>query len=145
VDWEEIERILIYLTERAAYALREKGMETKCVTLKVRYADFKTYTFAKTLAESTCLDGAIIDALHELLVKGHERRARVRLIGVALTSLTYNQHQLRLFDGRSAEKWERALAGVDRVRDRHGFELIRLARSLPLGRHVRLATPSLSR
>ena len=145
LDWNEIERMLVYLTERALYALREKGMETKRVTLKVRYADFKTYTFAKTLPEPTCLDRTIIKALHELLPKGQARRGRIRLIGVALTSLTYNQHQLRLFDRESAEKWERTLAGVDRVRKRHGFELIRTARSLSLGRRPKLATPSLSR
>ncbi|MBN2309471.1 MAG: DNA polymerase IV [Candidatus Hydrogenedentes bacterium] len=145
LDWGAIERILIYLTERAAYALREKGMEAKCVTLKVRHSDFKTYTFARTLAEPTSLDRAIVDALRGLVPNARERRAGVRLIGVALTTLTHNQHQLRLFDGKSSEKWERALAGVDRVRERHGFDVVRLGRSIPLGRRVQLATPSLSR
>ncbi|MCP4638833.1 MAG: DNA polymerase IV, partial [bacterium] len=145
LDWEAVERVLVYLSERATHALREKGMETRCVTLKVRYSDFKTYTFARTLPEPTCLDGEIVSVLHELAQKGRERRGRVRLIGVALTSLRYNQHQLRLFDGQAAEKWERVLAGVDRMRERHGFESIRLARTVPLGRKVNLATPSLSR
>ncbi|MFA6240135.1 MAG: hypothetical protein WC655_04355, partial [Candidatus Hydrogenedentales bacterium] len=39
LDWEQVERVLVYLAERAAYALRENGMEARCVTLKVRYAD----------------------------------------------------------------------------------------------------------
>ena len=145
VDWAEIERILAYLTERAAYALREKQMETRCVTLKVRYGDFKTNTFAKTLPEPTCLDRDIIDALHDLIPKAKERRVRVRLIGVSLSSLTYNQRQLRLFDRRNAEKWERVLESVDRMRDRYGFEFLRFARSMELGRKVRLATPARSR
>jgi DNA polymerase IV len=145
LDWARVERVLIYLAERAAYALREKGMEAKCVTLKVRYADFKTYTFAKTLPEPTCLDQDVLATLYDLLPKAQRRRARVRLIGAALSSLTYNQHQLHLFGKRRSEKWERVLDSVDRIRMRYGFEFIRLAKSMELGRQVQLATPSLSR
>lgn len=145
LDWERIERILAYLSERCTHALRENGMEARCVTLKVRYSDFSTYTFARTLPESTCLDRDIGGALDELLPKARQRRARVRLIGVALTSLTYNQHQLRLFDGKRSEKWQQVMESVDTIRARHGFEFIRFGKSMELGRHVELATPSLSR
>ena len=145
LDWAKIEQILAYLAERAAYALRENGMEAKRVTLKVRYSDFKTNTFAKTLPESTCVDNDILDALAGLVPKAKERRARVRLIGVSLSSLNYNQHQLYLFGRKEQEKWERALESVDAVRNRYGFEFLRFARSLQLGRNVELATPSLSR
>lgn len=145
LDWDQITRILIYLTERAAYALREKQMEARCVTLKVRYSDFNTHTFSETLLEPTCVDSEIIGVLEGLIPKAKERRARVRLIGVSLSSLVYNQHQLYLFGRKHYEKWERALESVDHIRDRHGFELVRVARSIELGRKVKLATPSLSR
>ncbi len=144
-QWEHVERVLTYLAERAAYALREQGMETHCVALKVRYADFKTCTFSHTLKEPTSLDSDILEVLDSLIPKAKTRRTRVRLIGVALSSLTYNQHQLPLFGKRLAQKWERALEGVDRIRNRYGFELIRLAKSISLGRQVELATPCLSR
>lgn len=145
LDWKQIERILAYLTERATHALRENQMETRCVTLKVRYSDFQTHTFAKSLPEPTSVDRDIFDALQHLLPKAKERRARVRLIGVSLSSLTYNQHQLYLFNKKDREKWERALESVDCVRERYGFEYLRFARSMELGRKVELATPALSR
>jgi DNA polymerase-4 len=145
MDWKRVERVLLYLAERATYALREAGMETRCVTLKVRYADFQTNTFARTLPEPSCLDGDIAHALEDLIPKAKERRARVRLIGVALTSLSFNQHQLQLFDRRAGSKWERVLQSVDHIRDRHGFEVLRSAKTMELGRRVRLATPSLSK
>ena len=63
----------------AAWTLREEGLETKCVTLKIRYADFKTHTFSHTLPEPTALDQDIVAVLHKLLPKAQERRARVRL------------------------------------------------------------------
>ncbi|HOZ45364.1 MAG TPA: DNA polymerase IV [Candidatus Hydrogenedentes bacterium] len=146
LDWQAVGYSLTYLAERAAYALREHGMETKCVTLKVRYSDFMTQTFAHTLAEPTCVDADILDALEAYLVpKAQARRARIRLIGVSLSSLRYNQHQLYLFGREHTDKWVRALEGVDRIRARHGFSILRSARSMPLGREVPLATPSLSR
>lgn len=145
MDWDRIESILAYLTERTVYTLRDKGMETRRVTLKVRYTDFATHTFAKTLREATSLDKEITHALEELIPKGKERRARVRLIGVALSQLNHNQHQLRLFGGADAEKWERALESMDKVRTRHGFEFLRFGKSMKLGRQVRLSTPGLSR
>lgn len=145
LDWTHIEQILTYLTERSAHALREKGMEARCVTMKVRYADFSTHTFSKTLPEATCLDRDIFAVLAELIPKGKERRVRVRLIGVSLSALNYNQHQLRLFGRVQAEKWERVLEGVDKIRKRHGFEFLRVGKSMALGREVRLSTPSLSR
>ncbi len=145
LDWERVERVLAYLAERCTYALRENGMEAKCVTLKVRYGDFSTYTFAKTLSEPTCLERDVGAALDALLPKARQRRARVRLIGVALTSLRHNQHQLQLFGGKQPEKWERVMESVDSIRARHGFEFVRFGKSMELGRRVELATPSLSR
>ncbi len=145
LDWDRVESVLMHLMERSMFAMRKQGLETRCVTLKVRYADFKTSTFSKMLPSSTCVDAEVTAALHKLLPKARTRRARVRLIGVSLSSLSADQHQLLLFDGQSAEKWEHALESVDRIRERHGFESVRSAKSMKLGKHVKLATPSLSR
>jgi DNA polymerase-4 len=144
VDWHRIESVLYYLMEKATYALREQRMETRCVTLKVRYADFKTLTLAKTLPQPTDLDTVVYETVRELLPRAKSRRARVRLVGVSLSSLVHNQHQLSLFPTKAHEKWRRALAAVDRVRDRYGFDLLRSARTIQLGRDFSVLTPSLS-
>ncbi len=130
LDWAQIERTLAYLAERCAYTLRAQGFEARRITLKVRYGDFETKTFAKTLPGPTCIDGVVWAGLRELLVKGRRRRARVRLIGVGLSQLRHNQHQLQLFEGENTEKWARALAGMDRLRGKLGFDLLHLGRSL---------------
>lgn len=127
LDWNEITRILGSLTERTCYALRESMMETRCVTLKVRYADFSTHTFSHTLTEPTCVDAEILSVLHDLLPKAKARRARVRLIGVSLSSLVYNQRQMYLFGRKNYEKWERAMHSVDDIRSRFGFDSIHRA------------------
>jgi DNA polymerase-4 len=145
LDWEHIQSVLCYLMERATYALREHCMETKCVTLKVRYADFKTLTFRRTLPEPTDLDKTIYETLRELLPKAKSRRARVRLVGVSLSSLIHNHHQLSLFPPKLHQKWRRALVGVDQIRDRYGCHFLGSARSMKLQRDFRVLTPSLSR
>jgi DNA polymerase IV len=129
-DWDGIEQTLLSLAERVTFNLREKGMETRCVTLKIRYHDFKLNTFAKTLPEPTTLDGEVIAALHELIPKARSRSAPVRLIGVSLSSLSFDQQQLALFDARDNTKWTQLFSSVDRIRGRHGFESIRSAKTL---------------
>ena len=145
LSWDQVEQTLAYLTERCMYTLREEGLEAKRVNLKVRYSDFETKTFAHTLTEATAVDSDVIAALRGLIAKGKARRARVRLIGVGLDQLRYNQHQMPLFGGKENERWERVLEKADAVREKHGFQYLRSGKSLGLGREVRLATPSLSR
>ncbi len=145
LEWPQVEQTLAYLTERCMFTLREEGLEAKRVTLKVRYSDFETKTFAHTLQEPTAVDADVIEALRELVAKGKARRARIRLIGVGLDQLRYNQHQLSLFGGKSNEKWEKVLEQADAVREKHGFNSLRTGKSIGLGREVTLATPSLSR
>ncbi len=128
-DWERIERVGIHLAERAAHALREEGLHCKCVGLKVRYADFETKTFTQSLTEPTCIDGDVIRVLRTLFPKARQRSAPIRLIGVALTGLNESQ-QLQLFDETKSDKWERVMKSVDDVRERHGFEFIRTAKTM---------------
>ena len=118
------------IAERLGRALHLEGLAARRVVLKVRYGDFETKTFAKTLPEPTSIDAVLVAALRELLRKGRERRARVRLIGVGLSQLRHNQHQMALFGAEATEKWARALSGVDRLRGKLGFDSLHLGRSM---------------
>ena len=55
-DRAEVRAMLYSLTERAARQLREEGLLARCVTVKVRYADFQTVTAARTLPTVTDQD-----------------------------------------------------------------------------------------
>lgn len=130
LEWAQVERTLAYLTERCMYTLREEGLEARRVVLKVRYSDFETKTFAHTLPEPTAIDGDVVAALRGLVEKGKRRRARIRLVGVGLDLLRYNQHQLPLFGGKRDARWERVLERADAVRIKHGFRYLGSGRSL---------------
>ncbi|NLN93109.1 MAG: DNA polymerase IV [Candidatus Hydrogenedens sp.] len=129
-DWDELASVLFCLVEHCTHTLRSEGLEARKVSLKVRYSDFETKLFGLTLPEPTCLDTQVVDALKVLLPKAQQRRTRVRLIGVSLSGLSKDQHQMGLFDQKEREKWERLLHTVDDVRDKMGFDSMRLGNTL---------------
>lgn len=129
-DWSQLESVLAYLLERCMYTLRESNLEARRITLKVRYSDFETKTFSKTLEEATAIDQVAMDALRTLVPKAQERRARVRLIGVSLGQLVENQHQLKLFSPERDVQWEQVLTKVDAIRGKHGFQSLQTGKSL---------------
>lgn len=131
-DWSRIERVLASLTERCAHGLREAGMEAHRVGLKVRYADFETKSFAETLPEPTSLDSVLSTALATLIPQARSRRQAVRLVGVQLGQLRFNQHQIPLFAAEGSDRWERVMSHVDSLRCKHGFDTLHLGRAVTL-------------
>ncbi len=132
-DWRQIEPVVFRLAEHCAHGLRADGLETKRATLKVRYSDFDTRTFAHMLPDPTALDIEINEALQLLMPKARQRRARVRLVGVHLSALSFNQHQMRLFERGQREKWERLTQTMDAVRDKLGFDALHVGQALKCG------------
>ena len=83
-----LESTLSYLTEKVAGQLRENKLFAGTVTLKLRYSDFKTVTRSKTLEMPTAKDHTLFKTGVGLFRKLFTHGARVRLIGIAFTSLT---------------------------------------------------------
>ena len=120
-----LESKLSWLVEKAASQLREEGLRARCVSLKLRDSDFKTVTRSHTLNEAACEDHVIFDTVVGLFRKLFTRRTRVRLVGVALTSLTSVRHRRwscsRTWMPNSGRK---LYQGIDRIRDKYGFRSI---------------------
>lgn len=120
-----LESTLSYLVEKAASQLREEGLRARCVSLKLRYSDFKTVTRSRTLSNAACEDHVIFDTVVGLFRKLFTRRTRVRLIGVALSSLTAGAPpQMELFENLDAGHWQKLYRGIDRIREKYGFRSI---------------------
>lgn len=114
-----------YLTEKVASQLRESGRYARSVTIKLRYADFQTFTRCKTLAESTCDDSVIFRTATDLFRKLFSPQAAVRLIGVGLSSLDNRElPQMNLFEMVNTEQRNQLYRGIDKIRARHGFRAI---------------------
>lgn len=119
-------------SERVGSDLREKGKQARCVTLKLRYADFTTITRSRTAQENVGTDQSIFETGAELLEQAltTERQA-VRLIGIGVSNLVEPSQQATLFTP-SARKLEELNKTVDRIRDRYGFGAIQTGRAIRL-------------
>jgi DNA polymerase-4 len=116
-DFRSLERILWSQAEAVSARLKAKALSGSTVTLKLKTADFKIRTRARSLGSATQLAGRIFTTARDLL----EREAdgtKFRLLGVGAGALTAAEEAdpADFVDGRSAE----AEHAVDRVRARFG-------------------------
>ncbi|HWY45960.1 MAG TPA: DNA polymerase IV, partial [Bryobacteraceae bacterium] len=124
-----LESMLSNLCQKGAKRLRDAGLDTGTVTLRIRYSGFQTVTRAHTLPEPTHLDPVLLATLRRLFEKHWDRRP-VRLIGIEFGTLTHGANQIGLFDPEARQKLERLARATDQLRDRFGFAAIQLGGSL---------------
>ena len=132
-DVEELERTLSYLAQRVGRRLRDHRLFARTVGLKLRYGDFRTLTRDVTLDEPTQLDSVIYEHVLRLFDRAFNSRLKVRLLGVRTSNLERAVFQRNLLEAPQREKLDRLLQAADKVRDRFGFDSVRLARSLEPG------------
>ncbi len=123
-DVVQLRSILIAMAESLAYQLRASNKLTACVTLKIRYSDFQTYTRQKRISY-TSLDHTLIATVLDLFNQVYDRRVLVRLIGVRLSNLVGGTYQLRLFE--DSEKIIKLYQAMDKVRNRYGKNSLKRA------------------
>lgn len=112
---------LVRMTENIAFQLRQQKKLCGCVTVKLRYANFDTYT--KQVAISyTASDDTILATAKELFKKLYDKRLLVRLLGVRLSHLVQGQHQIDLFT--ETEESIRLYQAMDHIRRRFGEDAV---------------------
>lgn len=130
-----LEDRLCALTERVCWRARKRGVKARTVTLKLRYADFRTLTRGRTMwptANERDVFPVVFDLFHGALLETRgRRRLRVRLLGLKLSNLGFYDEQLELFEGDG-----RLHQAVDDVRQRFGFEALRAGSSYPNRRNA---------
>ena len=84
----DLERELLRLARTTAAQLRQEGLRTRTVTVKLRDADFTTRQTSRTLPDPVESDAAVFAQARTLLLLLRKRRnSPVRLLGVALSGL----------------------------------------------------------
>lgn len=116
-DISKLKGIIIAMTENLAYQLRRGNKLTACITFKIRYSDFQTYTQQQRIPYSA-MDDSIIPVVLDLYKKLYNRRLLVRLIGVKFSHLVEGGHQINLFEDN--EKQIHLTEAIDKMRQRYG-------------------------
>lgn len=116
-----LRRELLRLSETLARRLRRAGITGRTVTLKLRYANFRTITRSRTLELPTDHAMELHREAAALLDALRLDQARVRLIGVGVTNLLPADaaRQQRLFAGEEA-RWAALERAADGARHRFG-------------------------
>ena len=129
-DVARIEATLSRLCEMVGRRLREHGLRAGTIQLKLRYTDFSTITRAHSLPRGTQIDTELFEEIRELFRRNWRPGAPVRLLGVQASSWAEGAAQMELAGEERREKWSRALAAADKLRDKFGESAVSLAASL---------------
>jgi DNA polymerase-4 len=130
-DQEIVLRELLRLTEKATYRMREKDFSARTISIKVRFADFKTITRSKTVPLAISATHEVYEVVKNLFSALKLDRARIRLVGVSLDGLEDGidgTEQLVL--GERENGWRQATAAIDKASARFGQGSVRPARLL---------------
>ena len=117
IDVIKLKGILLAMAENLAFQLRRGLKLTSCVTVKVRYSDFNTYTLQSRIPY-TSADHTLIKKVLELFDKIYNKRLLVRLIGVRYSHLVEGGYQINLFD--DIEEEINLYHAMDKIRDKFG-------------------------
>ena len=130
-DAAVLERRLTALADRAAARLRAAGLTAGRVTVKIRRADFTTYTRQCALEPPTQDTAAVCAGAQRLLRTWLAGRGNValRLLGVGTSELSAVR-QPDLFAEGSA-RVSRLDSAIDGIRDRFGAQVLTRASLLP--------------
>jgi DNA polymerase-4 len=123
-DIIKIRSILISMAENLAFQLRNGNKLTACVSIKIRYSDFQTYS-KQRIIPYTSLDQTLIQTTLELFNQLYQRRVLIRLIGVRFSHLVGGTYQMRLFE--DSEKLIKLYQSMDYVRKRFGDQAVKRA------------------
>lgn len=116
-DVYRLKTIMRAMAEDLAFQLRNGNRLTSCVTVKIRYSDFNTYSKQMKIPY-TSADHTLIERVLEIFNKLYNRRLLVRLIGVRFSSLVQGKYQIDLFE--DTKKTVNLYNAMDIIRNKYG-------------------------
>jgi len=121
IDMRFIHAELVRMTERLAFDLRKQNKLAGCITVKLRYSNFETYTKQLTIPYTNA-DHVLMNTANELFNKLYERRMLIRMIGIRFTNLIPGNYQIKLFE--DTQEMINLYQAIDSVKKRYGERLV---------------------
>ena len=124
IDINLLERTLLKITDSLAFDLRKDQKLCGCITIKIRYSNFDTYTKQARISY-TASDRVLSQKALELFKKLYEKRMMIRLVGVKLSDIISGSFQIDLFN--DAVRDIHLAQAMDGIRKRFGYNTIKKA------------------
>jgi DNA polymerase-4 len=125
-----IETELFNICQTIIWRLLDSGLQSRTISVKIRYADFSTETARETFAAPVSTLNELYDRVLALFRKRHRRGKGVRLIGAGLMNLENilaRQGELFNEEGEKERRLEEAIFEINR---KHPNAALRRGRSL---------------
>ena len=116
-----MKNMLLKMVDQLAFELRSKDRLSSTVTVKLRHADFNTYTKQRRIPY-TANERILSRHIMELFDSLNERRQLIRLIGVKFSGLVNGNYQINIFDDTAKEI--SLMERKDHIRKRFGSDKI---------------------
>ncbi len=130
-DHAKLASEIVRLADRTCGRLRANELAAGCVTVKIRRADFTTYTrqrhFEPPTQETRVITAIALELLRAWLAE--QPRAALRLLGVGTSALA-PAVQMDLFTAPETGRNRQLDAAVDRIREKFGKVALKPASSL---------------
>jgi DNA polymerase-4 len=132
-DIEKAKIVLMDLADDIGMTARRHGKKGRAVHITLKYSDFHVIT-RQTTIPATCRTKEIYQAGCSLLEQNWNRSHPVRLIGISISKFheDCSSSQLSLFDRledrEKSDKDERIDKAMDKIRGKHGSEIITFAK-----------------
>lgn len=128
-DIQFIKAALLDICEAVCYRLRQHNYRGKVATLKLRFADFSTFTRACQLPAKTHLTEEIFPIILQNLKRMPPLHQPVRLVGISMSHFDDpDGQQLDLWSQPERhDKLEAVSKAIDTVKDRYGDNALRRA------------------
>jgi len=114
-----LRQTLRQLAAQVGYRLRQSGVLTSVVRIKLRWSDFSTHTRQVSVDPPTDQDGVIYSQANELMMSLWESGRQVRLLGVGTSNFKEQSRQMNLWETPN-DKERRLLSALDELRERYG-------------------------
>lgn len=130
-DRKFLESELYYLMEKCCERLRSRSVKAKCITVKVKYADFtvnqKSYTGSKFSNLEAEFYQDAVKLLGQLL-----SRKKIRLLGVKFSELIEDDDSMQENLFMDADKNENLMKKIDKIRKKYDFGIVKFGRTFDI-------------
>ena len=119
-------KILLALADSVASRMRSDGARAHCVAVTIRGNDFRDRSHQRRLETATDITDEVYQVAKRLFAELWDRRTPLRLMGLALTSITFGEEgeQLSLFPDEKKERARKIDRAVDSIRGKFGPDTI---------------------
>lgn len=129
-DKEKLLAYLFKMSEKVSFRLHSNSLKANTVFIKVRYADFSTYSRQKSIKIAVNSTEEIYQNAKKLLEDNDLLNKPLRLLGIGTANLTAeDQKQLNLFSSGDDDQLDQT---IDELKRKFGFDKISRARKLYL-------------